>query len=94
MEFILSELTKYLLYGTVEEQDRYIVKEGDTIESIAVANKLNTQEFLIANPEFTSANNLLYESQEVVVGLINPVISIVVEKHSVKEEVQAYTTEI
>lgn len=89
-----SELTKYLLYGTVEEQDRYIVKEGDTIESIAVANKLNTQEFLIANPEFTSANNLLYESQEVVVGLINPVISIVVEKHSVKEEVQAYTTEI
>ena len=87
-------LTKYLLYGTTKEQNTYIVKEGDTIESIATANKLNTQEFLIANPEFTSVNNLLYESQKVVVGLINPVISIVVEKHSVQEEVQKFTTEI
>ena len=89
-----DELTKYLLYGTTEEQTKYIVKEGDTIESIAENNKLNVQEFLIANPEFTSANNLLYESQEVVVGLINPIISIVVEKHSVQEETKEYTTEI
>ena len=89
-----SLLTKYLLYGTTKEQSTYIVKEGDTIESIANDNKLNTQEFLIANPEFTSVNNLLYESQRVVVGLINPIISIVVEKHSVQEEVQKYQTEI
>lgn len=89
-----SDLTKYLLYGSTKEQAKYVVKEGDTIESIAVANKLNTQEFLIANPTFTSENNLLYESQEVNVGLINPIISIVVEKHSVEEEVQKFTTEI
>jgi len=89
-----AELTKYLLYGTTEEQETYIVKEGDTIESIAEANKLNTQEFLIANPEFTSENNLLYETQKVVVGLIDPVISIVVEKHSVQEEVSKFETEI
>ena len=89
-----DELTKYLMYGTTEKQSTYIVKEGDTIESIAEKNKLNVQEFLIANPEFTSANNLLYESQEVVVGLINPIISIVVEKHAVKEETKKYATEI
>lgn len=89
-----DELTKYLLYGTTEEQATYTVKDGDTIESIATANKLNTQEFLIANPQFTSVNNLLYTSQKVVVGLINPVINVVVEKHSVKEEVSKYTTEI
>jgi murein DD-endopeptidase MepM/ murein hydrolase activator NlpD len=84
----------YLMYGSTEKQNSYIVKEGDTIETIAEKNKLNVQEFLIANPEFTSANNLLYESQEVLVGLIDPVISIVVEKHSVQEEVQNFTTEI
>lgn len=89
-----NELTKYLLYGSTKEQDTYIVKEGDTIESIANANKLNTQEFLIANPEFTSVNNLLYESQKVVVGLINPIISIVVEKHAVEDEVSKFNTEI
>lgn len=89
-----NELKKYLMYGTTEKQNTYIVKAGDTIESVAESNKLNVQEFLIANPEFTSANNLLYETQEVVVGLIDPVVSIVVEKHSVQEEVQNYTTEI
>jgi len=87
-------LTKYLLYGTTKEQDTYIVKSGDTIESIALSHKLNAQEFLIANPEFTSINNLLYESQKVVVGLINPIISIVIEKHVVKEEIAKYATEI
>jgi len=89
-----AELTKYLMYGTTKEQDTYIVKEGDTIESIATANKLNVKEFLIANPEFTSVNNLLYESQKVVVGLINPILSIVIETHSVEEEVSAFATEI
>ena len=89
-----GELTKYLLYGTREEQNTYIVKDGDTIETIANANKLSTKEFLIANPEFTSVNNLLYESQKVIVGLINPIISVVVEKHSVQDEVSKYQTEI
>ena len=89
-----GELTKYLLYGSTKEQATYTVKDGDTIETIAAANKLNTQEFLIANPEFTSVNNLLYESQKVVVGLINPILNIVVEKHSVKDEVAKYTTEV
>ena len=90
----VGELTKYLLYGTTKKQDTYIVKDGDTIETIANKNKLNTKEFLIANPEFTSVNNLLYASQEVNVGLINPVISVVVEKHAVSEEVSKYTTDI
>ena len=90
----VGELTKYLMYGSTEEQNTYIVKEGDTIESIANANKLNTKEFLIANPEFTSVNNLLYESQKVNVGLINPIISVVIEKHAVAEETSKYPTEI
>lgn len=90
----VDELTKYLMYGTLEEQSTYIVKEGDTISSVANANKLNVEEFLIANPQFTSENNLLYESQEVVVGLIDPVISVIVEMHSVEDEVKAAETEI
>jgi len=90
----VDELAKYLLYGTTKDQATYIVKEGDTIEDVANANKLNVKEFLIANPSFSSENNLLYEGQEVVVGLINPVISIVVEVHSVEEEEREYDTEI
>lgn len=90
----VDELSKYLLYGTLDSQDTYMVKAEDTIESIANMHKLNVQEFLIANPEFTSENNLLYESQEVVVGLIKPIISVVVDVHSVTEEEKAYDTEV
>ena len=90
----VDELAKYLLYGTLEEQSTYVVQAGDTIAEVASANKLNVQEFLIANPAFTSENNLLYESQEVVVGLIDPIINVVVEYHAVEEEEKAFDIEI
>lgn len=89
-----QELSKYLLYGTLDEQETYTVSDSDTIESIANSHKLNVKEFLIANPEFTSENNLLYENQIVHVGLIEPIISVVVDVHSVAEEERDYDTEI
>lgn len=88
-----KELSNYLLYGSFNEQDKYVVKPGDTIESIANDHKLNVKEFLIANPDFTSENNLLYENQEVNVGLINPLISVAVDVHSVGEEEREFDTE-
>ena len=89
-----DELSKYLLYGTLDEQETYTVNSDDTIESIANSHKLNVKEFLIANPEFSSENNLLYENQVVHVGLIKPIISVVVDVHSVAEEEREYDTEI
>lgn len=89
-----DELSKYLLYGNLDKQETYIVKADDSIESIASSHKLNVQEFLIANPSFTSENNLLYENQEVNVGLINPIISVVVDVHTVGDEERDYDTEI
>ena len=81
-----SDVAQYLLYGTNKKQKSYIVKEGDTIETVADANKLNVQEFLIANSQFNSENTLLYSGLEVNVGLINPIINIVVEVNDVRDE--------
>lgn len=89
-----SDLSKYLLYGTLEKQSTYIVKEGDTIETVAEANKLNVQEFLIANSNFKSENALLYTDQVVSVGLINPLINIVVEVNNVSDEERNYPVTI
>lgn len=89
-----EELAKYLLYGKMGEQEKYVVQDGDTIENIAEKYKLNTQEFLIANPVFTSANNLLYPTQQVNVGLVDPLINIVVETHSIEEQVNNYKIEV
>ena len=89
-----STLAQYLLYGTNKKQNTYIVREGDTIETVANANKLNVQEFLLANSGFNSENTLLYAGQEVNVGLINPVVNIVVEVNEVKDEERDFAVNI
>ena len=38
-------LSKYLLFGTLDEQKTYKVKAGDTIEQVAYNNKLSVEEF-------------------------------------------------
>lgn len=85
-------LTKYLMFGEIKEDQYYTVQEGDTIDSIAYNNKLATEEFLIVNPEFTSANNLLSVGQQVKIGLINPVVDVVVETHNVIDQESQYKT--
>lgn len=90
----IGDLDKYLLFGTTEEQQTYVVKSGDVISDIAYNNKLSVQEFLIANPDFTSENNLLYEGQVVNLGLIDPLFNLVEEDHMVELQTQNYDTVI
>lgn len=85
-------LTKYLLFGDIKDEEYYTVKEGDTIDSIAYDHKLATAEFLVVNPEFTSANNLLSVGQQVKVGLIAPIVDVVVESHTVLDQESQYKT--
>lgn len=85
-------LTKYLMFGELKEDQYYTVQEGDTIDTIAYNNKLATEEFLIVNPEFTSANNILAVGQQVKIGLINPVVDVVVENHNVLDQESQYKT--
>ena len=80
-----QELSQYLMFGTNNAQEKYIVNQGDTIEKIAYNHKLNTEEFLIANPEFKSADSLLSIGQEVNISLINPVVSLNYEMHVVED---------
>lgn len=91
--FLTSEdLSKYLLFGTLDEQQKYIVQAGDTIETVSFNNKLSVGEFLIANEQFNSADNLLYAGQEVTLGIIKPAFKVVEEDHVVSEEVNHYNT--
>ena len=90
----LEELNRYMLFGTLEKQKEYTVVAGDSIREIAYKNKLSVDEFLIANPEFTSVNNLLYEGQKVNLGLINPQFTLVEEDHVVELQEDAFETKI
>lgn len=89
-----TELSKYLLFGTTEQQGVHIVKTGETIKDIADQYQLNVMEFLIVNPDIISANALLFNGQEVNVGLIDPIIDIVVENTLVEDKVVTYNSEV
>ncbi len=87
-------LTKFLLFGTTEDQKRYTVKIGDTIESVAFNNKISVQEFLISNPTFTSTQTLLFPGQEVVIGITDSQINVVVESSVVEDKTKKFSTTI
>ncbi len=88
-----DELSQYLLFGTTEKQKTYVVKSGEDIATIAYNHQLNTQEFLIANPTFTSENQLLSPGQIVNIGLLDPVVGLVYKKYVVADEEKAFDTE-
>lgn len=88
-----SELSKYLLFGTLDEQKSYTTKAGENLDAIAEANNLNIEELMIANPQYKAANVLLEAGEKVNVGLISPLISVVYRKTEIKDiEVQYKTT--
>ena len=88
-----SDISKYLLYGSLDEQEKYVIKEGDDIKSVAYKNNLSTEEFLISNPNFSSENVLLSPNQVVNIGLIKPLVTITNEMHVVEDVIERYEVE-
>lgn len=87
-----EELTKYLLFGTTEQQKKYHVELGDTIEQVAFDNEISVEEFLISNPQFKNSKALLYPGLEITIGILNPQIKITVEQEIVEEQVSNFKT--
>ncbi len=90
----VEDLSKYLLFGSDNEEVEYTVKLGDTISSIAETNELNVSEFLVANPKYNSADDLLAVGDKVIISLINPKLSLVYDKYVVEDVEEKYSTEI
>lgn len=87
-----QDLAKFLLFGTNKKNKIHKVKEGETVKSIAYNNKMSTEELLIANKDIANETTLLYPGQEVVISYINPLITIVEDTHTVKNEDIRYKT--
>lgn len=89
-----KDLARYILYGTLDTQKLYTVKSGDTPQKIAEQNKLNINEFLVANTDIAGKDALLYQGQKVIVSLISPIITVVEEEHVVEIQETKYQTDI
>ena len=87
-----EELTKYLLFGTTDQQKKYVVNLGDTMEQVAFDNEISVEELLISNPQFKNSNALLYPGQELVIGILDPQIKVTVEQQVVEDLVDSYKT--
>ena len=90
----VDELTKYLLYGDNTEKKEYIVVQGDTVESVAYANKLSASELIIANDDIKSTEALLAIGQKVNVSYIEPKVTLIYEELVTQDTEQQYQTEI
>ena len=88
-----DDLSKYLLFGTTEKQKSYTVKDGDTINDIIDKNNLSIEEFLVANPNIPDKDILLSKGQQVSIGLIAPVVTVVHEIEKVEKITNKYDTE-
>lgn len=89
-----TELSKYFVFGTTNVQNSYIVKQGDSIESVAYNNKISVDEFLISNPTYTSATNILLAGDTVQIGETNPQLNAVIETYQVEDTVSKYKQEV
>ena len=85
-------LTRYLIFGNNASDRKYSVKSGDSLEKIADTNHMSINELLIANLSLTSENALLYAGQNISIGQVDPVFTIVVEKHVVEDRVVKFKT--
>ena len=89
-----EELTKYLLFGDLNATKNYTIKRGDTIQSISDDNKLNTSEFLIANPQYKKVSNILAVGDVVNVALANPKLTLVSEEYVIEDTEVKYDIDI
>ena len=87
-----SELTKYLIFGNNSSDKTYKVKSGDSIDKIAENNKMSVNELVIANNDLSDANSLIYIGQELSIGGVDPLVTTIVEKHTVEDRVIKYKT--
>lgn len=87
------KLSQFLLFGDNPNTKSYTVKLGDTIESVSEDNKLNVEEFLVANVNYKSANTLLRVGDKVNVTLIDPQLTFVYDLYEIKDEIVLFTKE-
>ena len=88
-----TELSQYLLFGDNQQYKKYIVRAGDTIQSILDANEISIEEFLITNPEITSDKSLLYTGEVVTINTINTKLDVVKTTYLVEDVDIKYSVE-
>ena len=89
-----DDLSRYMLFGTLETAKEYTVKLGDDITSVATSNMISVNEFLVANPQIVSENALLTVGQKVNISLINPIVDVVEETTVVERQTIKYETTV
>jgi murein DD-endopeptidase MepM/ murein hydrolase activator NlpD len=87
-----DEAVTFLQKGTLEEQ-KYVIKGGDALETIAQSHALRLTEILAVNPGLT-ADTLLKVGQKINITVPKPFIEVIVEKEISKKEEIPYQNKV
>lgn len=88
----VDSLSKYLIFDGNTGKNTYTVQEGDNIEDVSFANKISPEEFLIANSNFSSKDDLLYPGQVVSLEALAPKFKVTEQDYVVSKKVIGYDT--
>lgn len=88
----VDSLSQYLLFGSLDATNDYIVQEGDNVNDVSFNNKLSSKELMIANPEITSVDNLLYTGQKLNVAMIDPMFILERSELVIERQAKAFET--
>lgn len=88
-----NELTQNLLFGFNHKEQKYTVKVGDTIESIAEEYELNPQEILIANSKYSSKDSMLKIGDKITIAYVIPELSFSYSVEEMEEVEYEYNKE-
>ncbi len=87
-----AELSEYLLYGKLGSYKKYVIKAGESLESVAEEYYLSLEELLIANPQFEDGSVLLAAGDAINVAEVNPLIHVIYHKTNVEDLTVNYKT--
>ena len=87
-----EEAVTFLQKGTLEEK-KYVIKEGDVLETIAQNHDLKLAEILAMNPSLTE-DALLKIGQKINITVPKPFIEVIVDKEVNKKEEIPYQNKV
>lgn len=89
-----QDLYKKMLFYNVNEDKKHIVQPGETLKDLANKNMLNVKELIAANETLVNENTILAPGQELIVNLVDPVVTVESTKVIVAEETISRETEV
>ncbi len=89
----VNELSQLFLFGKDYDVSTYEVKKGDSLEKIALSQKVGVEDIIIANEGIINEDTLIAEGEILNIATTNPIIPIFTQEYEKLESVVPFEIE-